>query len=102
MVDLHLLPQDWQGIVWEHTQEEYEVPARAREASRLDVAVESGVQPSAGSIAFGVDLTDKIGSPVAFLYGIPHQPLLRNSAISLCERLGFQITKHAERTKNLA
>jgi PhoPQ-activated pathogenicity-related protein len=34
-----------------------------------------GGRASEGSITFGLDLAHKIGTPVAFLYGIPKQPL---------------------------
>jgi PhoPQ-activated pathogenicity-related protein len=74
--DLHLVSQNWQGIVWEHALQVYQ-PANAKPAESI-LLWNQGGQPSAGSIAFGIDLAGKIGSPVAFLYGIPNQPLLGN------------------------
>lgn len=71
--DLHLVSQDWQGIVWEHQLQVYQ-PANAKPAGTM-LLWNQGGRASDGSIAFGLELAQKIGTPVAFLYGIPKQPL---------------------------
>lgn len=72
--DLHLVSQDWQGIVWEHQLQVYQ-PAGVKPNSTM-LLWNQGGRPGEGSIAFGLDLAQKIGTPVAFLYGVPNQPLL--------------------------
>ncbi len=71
--DLELVSQDWQGIVWEHQLQVYQ-PANAKPATPM-LLWNQGGRASEGSIAFGLELAQKIGTPVAFLYGIPKQPL---------------------------
>lgn len=71
--DLHLVSQDWQGIVWEHSLQVYQ-PTGAKPNTTM-LLWNQGGRPGEGSIAFGMDLAQKIGAPVAFLYGIPKQPL---------------------------
>ena len=71
--DLHLVSQDWQGIVWEHQLQVYQ-PASSKPAGAM-LLWNQGGRASDGSIAFGLELAQKIGTPVAFLYGIPKQPL---------------------------
>lgn len=74
--DLHLVSQTWQGLVWEHHLQVFQ-PADIQPAKTM-VLWNQGGRPSDGSAAFGWDLAQKIGSPVAFLYGVPNQPLLGN------------------------
>lgn len=74
--ELHLISQNWQGMVWEHAVQVFQ-PANAKPAKTMLVWNQGG-RPSEGSSAFGWDLAQKIGSPVAFLYGVPNQPLLGN------------------------
>ena len=71
--DLHLVSQDWQGIVWEHQLQVYQ-PETAKPATTM-LLWNQGGRASDGSIAFGLELAQKIGTPVAFLYGVPKQPL---------------------------
>ena len=71
--DLHLVSQDWQGIVWEHQLQVYQ-PQSAKPAATM-LLWNQGGRASENSIAFGLELAKKIGTPVAFLYGIPKQPL---------------------------
>lgn len=71
--DLHLVSQDWQGIVWEHQLQVYQ-PPNAKPAGTM-VLWNQGGKASAGSMAFGIELASKTGTPVAFLYGVPNQPL---------------------------
>lgn len=72
--DLHLVSQDWQGIVWEHQLQVFQPAGTKPNATML--LWNQGGRAGEGSIAFGLDLAQKIGSPVAFLYGVPNQPLL--------------------------
>ena len=71
--DLHLVSQDWQGIVWEHQLQVYQTE-NAKPAETMLVWNQGG-RASEGSIAFGLELARKIGTPVGFLYGVPKQPL---------------------------
>ncbi len=71
--DLHLVSQDWQGIVWEHQLQVYQ-PEIAKPATTM-LLWNQGGRAGEGSMAFGLELAQKIGTPVAFLYGIPKQPL---------------------------
>jgi PhoPQ-activated pathogenicity-related protein len=71
--DLHFVSQDWQAIVWEHQLQVY-VPAGAIPAPTMLLWNQGGIA-SDGSMAFGLDLARRLKAPVAFLYGIPNQPL---------------------------
>ena len=71
--DLHLVSQDWQGIVWEHQLQVYQ-PAGVKPNATM-LLWNQGGRANEGTIAFGMELAQKIGAPVAFLYGIPKQPL---------------------------
>jgi PhoPQ-activated pathogenicity-related protein len=71
--DLHLVSQVWQGIKWEHGLQVYMPPdVTPTEAMFL---FNTGGRPSAENAAFGLSLAAKMKAPVAFLYGIPNQPL---------------------------
>jgi PhoPQ-activated pathogenicity-related protein len=72
--DLHLVSQVWQGIPWEHQLQVY-LPKGVKPGASMFLWNQGG-KANAGSIALGMDLARKIGAPVAFLYGIPNQPLL--------------------------
>jgi PhoPQ-activated pathogenicity-related protein len=72
--DLELVSQVWQGITWEHSLQVY-VPKDVKPNSTM-LLWNQGGKPGVGSIAFGLDLAARTKAPVAFLYGIPNQPLL--------------------------
>ncbi len=72
--DLHLVSQEWQGIRWEHQLQVY-LPTGVKPTTTLFLWNQGG-KASAATIAFGMDLAKKLKAPVAFLYGIPNQPLL--------------------------
>jgi PhoPQ-activated pathogenicity-related protein len=72
--DLRLVSQVWQGIKWEHGLQVY-VPAGVAPTATIFLWNQGG-NPSAGSAAFGLTLAGKMQAPVAFLFGIPNQPLL--------------------------
>jgi PhoPQ-activated pathogenicity-related protein len=71
--DINLVSQVWQGITWEHGLQVY-VPAGVKPTATMFLWNQGG-KPSAGSAAFGLALAAKIKAPVAFLFGIPNQPL---------------------------
>jgi PhoPQ-activated pathogenicity-related protein len=72
--DLHLVSQKWKGITWEHQLQVYQPKGVAPTATML--LWNQGGKAGLGSIAFGMILAQKIKAPVAFLFGIPNQPLL--------------------------
>jgi PhoPQ-activated pathogenicity-related protein len=72
--DLHLVSQVWQGITWEHQLQIY-LPKDVKPTATMFLWNQGGTA-NAKSIAFGMDLARKMKAPVAFLYGIPNQPLL--------------------------
>jgi PhoPQ-activated pathogenicity-related protein len=72
--DLHLVSQVWQGITWEHQLQVY-LPKDIKPTTTMFLWNQGGTA-SPKSIAFGMDLARKMKAPVAFLYGIPNQPLL--------------------------
>jgi PhoPQ-activated pathogenicity-related protein len=71
--DLHLISQEWHGLVWEHQLQVYQAKDTAPAATML--LWNTGGKANPDNVAFGLDLARKIGAPVAFLYGIPNQPL---------------------------
>src|SRR5262245_16722833 len=72
--DLRLVSQVWQGITWEHGLQVY-VPTGVTPTATMFL-MNTGGNPSPGGAAFGLSLAAKMKAPVAFLYGIPNQPLL--------------------------
>lgn len=72
--DLALVSQEWQSIVWEHHLQVYQ-PAEALPAATM-LLWNQGGKPGEGSTGFGLELARRVKAPVAFLYGIPNQPLL--------------------------
>ncbi|HLJ12599.1 MAG TPA: PhoPQ-activated protein PqaA family protein [Planctomycetaceae bacterium] len=72
--DLALVSQEWHSIVWEHQLQVYQ-PEGAHPAATMLLWNQGGTA-SDRSMAFGMDLARRIKTPVAFLYGIPNQPLL--------------------------
>ncbi|HEX4589014.1 MAG TPA: PhoPQ-activated protein PqaA family protein [Gemmataceae bacterium] len=71
--DLKLVSQIWQGITWEHGLQIY--VANGVKPTVTMFLWNQGGKPSQGSAVFGLTLSAKIRGPVAFLYGIPNQPL---------------------------
>jgi PhoPQ-activated pathogenicity-related protein len=71
--DLHLVSQEWHGIVWEHQLQVYQAKGTAPAATMM--LWNTGGKANAGNVALGMELARKVGAPVAFLYGIPKQPL---------------------------
>jgi PhoPQ-activated pathogenicity-related protein len=71
--DLSLVSQTWQGIAWEHSLQVY-LPKNVQPGSTIFLWNQGG-KPNVGSMAFGMDLSHRMGIPCAILYGIPNQPL---------------------------
>lgn len=71
--DLHFVSQVWQGEKWQHQLQIYR-PAHTAPRSTMFLWVTGGAATPA-TILLGLELARKIGSPVAFLYHIPNQPL---------------------------
>jgi PhoPQ-activated pathogenicity-related protein len=71
--DLDLVSQTWQGIKWEHQLQIY-VPKGVKPTETM-VLWNQGGKASPTSIAMGMGIAQKANAPVAFLYGIPNQPL---------------------------
>jgi PhoPQ-activated pathogenicity-related protein len=71
--DLHLVSQTWQGIKWEHQLQIY-VPKGVKPTETM-VLFNQGGKASAVSTTLGMEMAKKANAPVAFLYGIPNQPL---------------------------
>jgi PhoPQ-activated pathogenicity-related protein len=71
--DLALISQEWQGIPWDHQLQVY-VPAGVKPTSTMLLWNQGGTA-SEKNVAFGLDIARRVQAPVAFLYGIPKQPL---------------------------
>ena len=70
---LKLVSQEWQGIVWTHDLHVYVPPGSTPKSTML--LWNQGGSGSEKNAAFGLDMARRVGSPIAFLYGIPNQPL---------------------------
>jgi PhoPQ-activated pathogenicity-related protein len=71
--DLELVSQTWQGIKWEHQLQVY-VPTGVKPTETI-VLWNQGGKASPASILVGMEMAKKANAPVAFLFGIPNQPL---------------------------
>jgi PhoPQ-activated pathogenicity-related protein len=70
---LQLVSQTWQGIKWEHDLQVF-VPKDATPRSTM-VLWNQGGRPSPTSSMLGLAIAERVKGPVAFLYGVPAQPL---------------------------
>lgn len=70
---LEITSQKWQGIVWQHGLQVV-VPKGAKPQATM-VLWNQGGKPSAGSAALALQIAERVQAPVAFLYGVPNQPL---------------------------
>lgn len=71
--DIALTSQTWQGIPWEHNLQVY-VPKNVTPKPTM-VLYNTGGKASPTGALLGLAIAEKVGAPVAFLYGIPKQPL---------------------------
>ena len=72
--DIDLTSQTWQGIKWQHALQVY-LPKGIKPSGKM-VLWNQGGRPNPLTALFGMELARKAGGPVAFLFGIPNQPLL--------------------------
>lgn len=72
--DLQLVSQSWQGITWEHQLQVYQ-PSGVAPNDVMFLWITGG-SAKPWSAYLGLELARKIGSPIAFLFQIPNQPLL--------------------------
>jgi PhoPQ-activated pathogenicity-related protein len=72
--DLHLVSQTWQTIKWEHQLQVY-VPKGVKPTETIFLYNQGG-KASPVSAVLGMEMAKKMNAPVAFLFGIPNQPLL--------------------------
>ena len=71
---LEVTSQKWQGIVWTHGLQVV-VPKGVKPQATM-VLWNQGGKPSAGSAVLALQIAERVQAPVAFLYGVPNQPLL--------------------------
>lgn len=71
--DLRLVSQTWQDIKWQHVLQVYQ-PRGVRPVATM-LLWNTGGRPKPENIALGMKLAQLTQAPVAFLYGIPNQPL---------------------------
>jgi PhoPQ-activated pathogenicity-related protein len=71
--ELDLVSQTWQKIVWDHKVQVF-VPKGAKPQATM-VLWNQGGRPSGTSAVLGLQIAERVGAPVAFLYGVPKQPL---------------------------
>jgi PhoPQ-activated pathogenicity-related protein len=70
---LSLVSQTWHDVKWEHDLQVY-VPKGSKPQATM-VLWNQGGTASPQNAAFGMLLAQKVGAPIAFLYGVPKQPL---------------------------
>jgi PhoPQ-activated pathogenicity-related protein len=71
--ELDLVSQTWQKIVWDHKVQVF-VPKGTKPQATM-VLWNQGGRPSTTSGVLGLQIAERVGAPVAFLYGVPKQPL---------------------------
>jgi PhoPQ-activated pathogenicity-related protein len=71
--ELDLISQTWQKIVWDHKVQVF-VPKGTKPQATM-VLWNQGGRPSTTSGVLGLQIAERVGAPVAFLYGVPKQPL---------------------------
>jgi PhoPQ-activated pathogenicity-related protein len=70
---LELTSQKWHGILWQHGLQ-IVVPKGAKPSSTV-VLWNQGGRPSASNAVLALLIAERVQAPVAFLYGVPNQPL---------------------------
>ena len=74
---LSLTSQTWQGLDWQHDLQVF-VPKGCKPQATM-VLWNQGGNAGATSTALGTLIAEKVGAPIAFLYGIPKQPLYKDA-----------------------
>jgi PhoPQ-activated pathogenicity-related protein len=67
-----LTSQTWQGITWDHDLQIF-VPKGAKPQATMVLWNQGGT--AGPESLLGLAISEKVGAPVAFLYGVPKQPL---------------------------
>jgi PhoPQ-activated pathogenicity-related protein len=75
--EIDLVSQTWQDIKWDHKLQVF-VPKDAKPQATM-VLWNQGGRPNATSAILGLAIADRVKAPVAFLYGVPKQPLYRDA-----------------------
>jgi PhoPQ-activated pathogenicity-related protein len=71
--EIALTSQTWEEITWEHELVVYQ--AKGTQPTETLFLWNTGGKPNIAGHALGLELAGKVQAPVAFLYGIPNQPL---------------------------
>lgn len=71
--EIDLVSQTWQNITWDHKLQVF-VPKGAKPQQTM-VLWNQGGRPNATSGLLGLQIAAGVKAPVAFLYGVPKQPL---------------------------
>ena len=71
--EIDLISQTWHDIKWDHKIQVF-VPKDAKPQATM-VLWNQGGTPNALSGVLGLSIAEKVKAPVAFLYGVPKQPL---------------------------
>lgn len=71
--EIDLVSQTWQDIKWDHKLQVF-VPKGAKPQATM-VLWNQGGTPNFLSGVLGLQIAQKVGAPVAFLFGVPKQPL---------------------------
>lgn len=72
--ELELVSQKWQGVVWKHELVVH-VPKDTKPGATM-LLYNTGGKASAFSTLMAFSIANDVKAPIAFLYGIPNQPLL--------------------------
>ena len=70
---LDLISQKWQGVVWDHKLQVIVPKGSAPKATML--LWNQGGAPNTTSTLMATEIARRVGSPIAFLFGVPKQPL---------------------------
>src|SRR4051794_9642734 len=76
--NLHLVSQVWHDITWVHELQVF-LPKSVKPTTTMFLWNQGG-KSGPTSMAMGMELAKKMNAPVAFLYGIPNQPLLEGKS----------------------
>jgi PhoPQ-activated pathogenicity-related protein len=71
--EIDLISQTWQGIAWDHKLLVF--VHKGAKPQKTMVLYNTGGKPDLTNTAIGLAIAEKVGAPVAFLFGVPKQPL---------------------------
>ncbi len=81
MYELAMTSQKWQETTWTHAIQIF-VPKGAKPQATM-LLYNTGGGPSPQNALFGLAISERVKAPVAFLYGIPKQPIYGKSEDAL-------------------